>query len=92
VRVIVRAHPKDADLLKSLVWNLRHQAKTAGIRVDFTLVPTETDTWDDLHHIAEGKCTDKALEVRQQERPNRSSADRQSGRAGVHSSVSVDVR
>jgi hypothetical protein len=55
VRVIVRAHPKDADLLKSLVWNLRHQAKTAGIKVDFTLVPTEPDTWDELHDLAEGK-------------------------------------
>lgn len=56
VRVVVRAHPKDADLIKSLVWNLRSQGdKLSAVQVDFTFVPTEPGCRGPLGDIVDGE-------------------------------------
>lgn len=55
VRVIIRAHPKDTDLIKSLVWGLRSQSdRLASVQVDFVLVPTEPTTLNALKTIVYG--------------------------------------
>jgi hypothetical protein len=55
VRVAIRAHPKQAELIKSLVWGLRGQAdRLPLLQVDFIIVPTEPDSLHLLSHITNG--------------------------------------
>lgn len=57
MRVIIRAHPKDTDLIKSLVWGLRSQSDrlaSDSVQVDFVLVPTEPTTINALKTIVYG--------------------------------------
>lgn len=56
MRVIIRAHPRDSGLVKSLIWSLAAQrAKSPQLEVDFVLVPTEPRCLGELRIIAAGK-------------------------------------
>ena len=56
VRVVVRTHPKEGLLLRSLIYSLRAQGNSRPtMKVDFVLVPTELDSLSLAQNVQLGK-------------------------------------